>query len=458
MAPLLAAVILCAGKGTRMKSAQAKVLHPLLGRPLFSYAVELAQSVGASPIVVVVGHQAAEVRAAVAAQGSSAPIRFAIQKEQRGTGHAVLCAQIELTQHRGPVLILYGDVPLLSAQTLHALRAAYARAKAPLALVATHREQPFGYGRLVRKGGRVARVVEERDCTPAQAKIREVNAGIYLVDSAFLWESLRQVKGHNAQGELYLTDVVERAARKGEVGVVNADVAETMGVNDRVELAEAGALLRARINGEHMRAGVTLVDPHSTFIAPDCEIAPDCVIGPSVSLSAVQLEAGVRVDQGCVLSRVRVGERTHLKPYSVAEDAVIGRECKVGPFAHLRPGTVLANQVHLGNFVETKKTRLGTGAKANHLSYLGDAEIGASVNIGAGTITCNYDGVHKHPTRIDAGAFIGSDTQLVAPVTVGAGAYVGAGTTVTQDVPAGSLALSRVPQVVKKNWAKKKGR
>ncbi len=457
MSSPLAAVVLCAGKGTRMKSEKAKVLHPILGRPLCAYPLKRALELGASPLVPVVGHQAAEVEKVLRAQLPSAALRFALQKEQRGTGDAVRSAEGALKDFSGRVLILYGDVPLLRRETLEALIAAHEAGQATLSMVSTVLEDPTGYGRVIREGGKVVRIVEHKDCTPEQRAVRECNAGIYLVESSFLWRALAELRPQNAQGEYYLTDLVEMAARLGPVASVEADATETAGVNDRVELAARARVMQQWINERHMRAGVTLMDPASTFIEDDVTIGPDTELGPQVSLAAgTVVGRNVTIGQGSVLTASKVADGTSIKPYSVFEEAQVGERCIIGPFARLRPGTELAEEVHLGNFVETKKARIGKGSKANHLSYLGDAKIGSGVNVGAGTITCNYDGVNKYVTELGDGVFIGSDTQLVAPVSVGDGAYVGAGTTVTKNVPPGSLAVSRVPQVNKEGWVARK--
>ena len=454
-----AAIVLCAGQGKRMKSDRAKVLHPILGRPLCAYPIARALEAGASPVVAVVGHQGEEVQAAVRRTFPNAPIRFAVQAEQKGTGHAVRCAEEALRDYSGPVLILYGDVPLLREETLTALLEAYRESGAPLALVTTLLDNPTGYGRVVRDGGQIRRVVEHKDATAAERTIKECNAGLYVVDSGFLFQALSEVKPENAQGEFYLTDLVEMAARRapGRIKAMVADHLETSGVNDRAELAARARELRTRINLRLMRAGVTLIDPDAAWIDETVEIAPDTEIAPNVSLQGrTRIGRGVRIGQGCVLVDSVVLDGTEIKPYSVLEEAEVGERCVIGPFSRARPGTQLAEGVHLGNFVETKKARIGRGSKANHHAYLGDAEIGAGVNVGAGTITCNYDGVNKHRTVVEDEVFIGTDSQLIAPVTIGRGAYVGAGTTVVQDVPPMSLALSRAPQVNKEGWVEKK--
>jgi bifunctional UDP-N-acetylglucosamine pyrophosphorylase/glucosamine-1-phosphate N-acetyltransferase len=454
----LAAVVLCAGKGTRMKSEMAKVLHPLLGRPMAWYPITRAFEAGCQQVVAVVGHQAEQVKASLSKAFEGQPLAFALQQQQRGTGDAVASARAALTGFSGAVLILYGDVPLLTADTLSRLVAAFRAGKGPLAMVSCRPADASGYGRVLRgPGGRVEGIVEHKDATPQQRLIQEINAGLYVADARFLWGALETLTPQNAQGELYLTDIVAKAAKEGEVAVVEADPREVEGVNDRAELAERAELLRARINKRHMQAGVTLVHPASTFIDEGVEIGPDTVIGPNVTITGeCEIGSGVTLGQGSVLSHTTIGDGTDVKPYSVFEDAVVGPRCLVGPFARVRPGSVLDEGVHLGNFVETKKTRLKKGAKANHLAYLGDAEIGAGTNVGAGTITCNYDGVNKHQTVLGDGVFVGSDTQLVAPVKVGDGAFIGAGSTITDDVPAGALALSRTAQTNKEGWAERR--
>lgn len=455
MSSHFAAVVLCAGKGTRMKSARAKVLHEILGRPLAYYPVKRAFDLGAVNVTCVVGHQGDDVKAALTAAFPHAS--FATQVQQRGTGDAVRAAKSALEGYAGKVLILYGDVPLLTEDTLRRLLESYPEGQGVLSLVSCELADPTGYGRLVREGGQVKRIVEHKDATQAQREIREVNAGLYVVDAAFLWGALETLTPKNAQGELYLTDIVEQAAAKGRIGVVVASAEETAGVNDRVELAERAKVMQQRINQTWMRDGVTLVDPASTFIDDDVELGPDTILEPQVSLRAgTMVGQGVRIGQGAVVVKSVVGDGCEVKPYSVLEEAKLGQHCHVGPFARLRPGSELAEGVHVGNFVETKKAKLGKGTKAGHLAYLGDAVVGEGCNIGAGTITCNYDGVNKHITTLGDGVFIGSDSQLVAPVTVGDRAFVAAGTTVTEDVPAEALALSRVRQLTKLGWNSRK--
>ena len=448
-----AAIVLAAGKGTRMKSGLSKVLHEANGKPLAWYPVRRALELRCDPIVVVVGHQGDEVRARLEALFPGAPLKFAVQAEQKGTGHAVLCARRALAGHTGRLLVLYGDVPLLKTETLRTLTDAGRRN--PVAFLSMRPADPTGYGRVVRDArGKVTAIVEHKDATPDQRAIGECNAGLYDCDAGFVWKALKSVGTANAQGEYYLTDLVAAAFAAGTPAVaVDAPVEEVSGVNDRVELAEAARVLRRRLAEKWMRAGVTLVDPATTYIDEEVELAADVTVEPNVRLlGATRVGSGSRIGFGSVIENSTVGSFVAVKPYSIFESAKVGDRAQIGPFARLRPGSDLAEDVHVGNFVETKKTTMGKGAKANHLAYLGDATIGSKTNVGAGTITCNYDGVNKLPTVLGDGVFIGSDTQLVAPVTVGDGAYVAAGSTIVRDVPPGALALSRTEQVVKEGW------
>ena len=451
----LAAVVLAAGKGTRMKSATAKVLHPLGGKPLAWYPITRALEAGASPVVVVVGHQAEAVEAALRAALPGAPLRFAVQAEQKGTAHAVLAARAALRGVTGPIAILSGDTPLLRTETLRAVVTARSRARRPLAFATMALAEPRGYGRVLRDGaGRPARIVEEKDASEAERAVREVNAGLYCADAAFLWTGLAAIDARNAQGEFYLTDLVARAARGAGAVAVTVDPLEASGVNDREELARAGAVLQRRRASALMKAGVTIEVPERFLCDEGVGIAADVVIEPDVRLrGATRVGAGCRIGQGSVLADATLAAGVTVRPYTVIEGpATVGAGAILGPFSRIRPGSELGEQVHVGNFVETKKARLGKGSKANHLAYLGDAVVGAGVNVGAGTITCNYDGETKHQTRIGDGAFIGSDSILVAPIEIGAGAYVAAGSTLTGPVPPGALALGRAQQVNKEGW------
>lgn len=436
-----------------MKSETAKVLHPVLGQPLAAWPIGRALELGCTPVVAVVGYQGPEVQAALEQRFPGAPLRFASQERQAGTADAVRTGLGALADASGPVLVLYGDTPLLQARTLDSLVAAFRGGRGPLALVTTEVGDPTGYGRILRVSGRLTGVVEERDCTADQRGIHEVNAGVYVFDVAFLRRGLAALTPSNAQGELYLTDLVAMAAREGEVTSVRADFEDTRGVNDRADLAACARVLRHRLNAGHMESGVTLLDPETTFIEAEVTVGADTVIEPGASLRGrTRVGQGVTVGQGAVLIDSEVGDGTTVLPYSVMNEARVGPRCLIGPFARLRPGSELGEAVELGNFAETKKVQIGNGTKAHHHCYLGDGTIGAKVNVGAGTIFCNYDGFQKHRTEVGDGAFIGSDSQLVAPVKVGEGAYVGAGTTVTEDVPSDTLVFSRVPRITKPGW------
>lgn len=459
----LASIILAAGQGTRMRSDRAKVLHELAGEPLVSYPIRLSQEVGARPIVLVVGHQRDAVRARVEAIFPGQTV-FAEQIEQRGTGHAAMEGLKQLAAHGGRILILYGDVPLLRPATIRRLLdlggAGPARGGAggaaramPLAIITTIVEDPKGYGRVVRDpAGKIVRIVEEKDASEAERRIKEINAGIYLVEAELLASALRRLTPANAQGEYYLTDVVGLAIGDGhDVGsVIVEDSGEVLGANTRAELAALDRLVRRRIVEHWMAEGVTFIDPATTYVSGRAKIGRDTVIHPGVHLrGATEIGPRVTIDVGCVLADARVAPDVELKPYTVVESAVVGPGAIVGPFARLRPGAELLDGAHVGNFVELKNTRLGRGAKANHLAYLGDATIGDAANVGAGTITCNYDGFGKYRTEIGANVFVGSNATLVAPLKIEESAYVAAGSTITDPVGANDLAFGRSKQVNK---------
>ncbi len=451
---------MAAGLGTRMKSETVKVLHRAAGRPLVHYPVEAALALGAERVVVIVGHQREAVSGYLAETFPDGRVTTAVQEEQLGTGHAVLCAADALAGFDGDVFILSGDVPALPAETLDELDRV--GGDAVLAVVGMRLPDPARYGRLIRDAdGVVRRITEAGDCTSAELRIDEVNAGVYRVDATFLFETLRGLGTDNAQGEYYLTDLVAAAHASGrgvrDLVLEGERAAWAGGVNDRADLAAAEAELQRRERARLMQEGVTLVDPGSVHIHHGVHVGPDTVIEPGVMLlGETRIGRGCVVEQGSRITDCAVGDGVHVHAYSVMERAVVEAGCHVGPFARLREGTVLREKVKVGNFVETKKTEMGRGAKASHLTYLGDATVGAGSNIGAGTITCNYDGKNKFRTEIGEGAFIGSDTQLVAPVTVGDGAYVGAGTTVTAAVPPGALALSRGRQKNIPGWVARK--
>jgi bifunctional UDP-N-acetylglucosamine pyrophosphorylase/glucosamine-1-phosphate N-acetyltransferase len=449
-------IILAAGLGTRMKSATIKILHRAAGRPIIDYVLDLAGDLSPNPPVMVVGHQRDAVQEAV---GSRA--RFAVQEPQNGTGHAVLQAAPALEPAgiaNKRVLILSGDVPLTRPETLQRLLEEHERAGNALTLLTMKLPDPAMYGRIVRgSDGTVTRIVEAKDASDDEKGIDEVNAGIYVFEGAHLFDNLRNLSPDNAQKEYYLTDLLKVIRDGGhQVGAVIAgDPVEALGVNSRADLAQVENEIQRRVVTKLMSEGVTFRNPSTVVIDSTVAIGEDTVIYPFVTL-----EGTTRIGRDCVIEpgvhliNVTVGNDVHLKTGTVAEDAIIEDQAAVGPYAHLRPGTQLGRRAKIGNFVETKKAVFGEGAKASHLSYIGDAEIGADVNIGAGTITCNYDGKNKNKTIIEDGAFIGSDSQLVAPIRIGRGAYVGAGSTITKDVPADALALSRTPQRVIEGWAR----
>jgi bifunctional UDP-N-acetylglucosamine pyrophosphorylase/glucosamine-1-phosphate N-acetyltransferase len=440
-----ACLILAAGKGTRMNSAKNKVLHTLLGRPMVAYAVDRARELEASPIVAILGHQKDEVAKALQAQFPDEDIVVVEQKEQKGTGHAVRLGLKPLAEFEGLVVILYGDVPLLRSETLSDLLDEAAKTGGMSMLTSVVRD-PAGYGRIVRdEGGNIREVVEDKDTNHAQRRIAEVNAGIYAAPAEFLRKATGKLNARNAQGEYYLTDIVAQAAASIGVTSVEVSAEEMAGVNDRTQLVSAERSLLGRLVREHSKLA-TFRDPSLVYLEGSVTIEADAEIGRNVVLRGkTVIGAGARIDDGVILTDTTVGAGVHILPYSVSTQATIGDGAKIGPFAHLRPGTELGPDVHVGNFVETKKTKLGRGSKANHLTYLGDAIIGEKVNVGAGTITCNYNGFEKRQTIIEDGAFIGSDTQLIAPVRVGKRAVVAAGATIAEDIRPGVLAISRAP-------------
>ncbi len=470
-APSLAkttALILAAGQGTRMKSALPKVLHPMCGRPLLHYPVRAALEAGCGEVVVVTGHgrEHVEKYLARAFAGEGARVRTAVQEQQRGTGDAARAGLSAVSASAERVLIFYGDVPLLEASDVAAVARRLDKdpnedvnqdPSAAVAMATCVVPNPLGYGRVLRDAaGSIVEIREQKDLkTDAERAVAEMNPGVYAASVAFLREALEKLTPNNAQGEYYLTDIVSFAVKQGKkvAGVPSrANVME--GVNDRHQLATLEDEMNARIVERFRKSGVTIRT--GARIEDGVEIGPESVIESGVVLrGATRIGKGSVVDVGCVLTNVTVGDGVQLKPYSIGTDSVIEGKAQIGPFSHLRPESHIGEDAHVGNFVETKKTRMHKGAKANHLAYLGDGVIGAGANVGAGTIFCNYDGYLKHTTTIGAGAFIGSDSQLVAPVTVGEGAYVATGTTVTKDVPPNALAIARVKQENKDDYATK---
>jgi bifunctional UDP-N-acetylglucosamine pyrophosphorylase / glucosamine-1-phosphate N-acetyltransferase len=446
------AVVLAAGQGTRMRSELPKVLLPIAERPLVTWAVSAALAAEVDSCVVVVGHGRDAVEAELASR-FGARVRTAHQLEQRGTGDAVRCALDAVPAETERVVILYGDCPLVAPASIRRLLDASAGAE--LALLVSRLASPEGYGRILRDAaGSVVGIREDKDCSSDERAITEVNPGFYAVALPFLRDAIGSLTSDNAQGELYLTDIVAHAAARGRVRDLPEDIETLRGVNDRFELALAEATLVRRRNEALMRAGVSMRFPESVFVSADSVVEPGASLGANVELRGrSKVASGAVIDTGSVLTDVEVHEGACVLPYSVATRSVIGARAQVGPFAHLREQTELGPESKVGNFTETKKTTLGRGSKVNHLSYVGDGQIGEDVNVGAGTIFCNYDGVNKHTTVLEDGVFIGSDSQLVAPVRVGRGAYVASGTTVTQDVPPDALALSRTKQQNKEGFA-----
>jgi len=445
-------VVLAAGQGKRMHSALPKVLHPLAGRPLLAHVLETAQTLQPERIVVVHGHGGDAVQAAFAA----APLSWVEQSERLGTGHAVLQA-LPRVSGDAEVLVLYGDVPLVGAETLRELVRA---ARGGLAILTAEAPDASGYGRIVRDArGRVARIVEQKDASPEELRLREVNVGFLCAPARRLRAWLERVGKRNAQGEYYLTDIIAVAVAEGlEVAAVRApDWLEVAGVNSKRELALLERALQRRAAERLLESGVTLADPERIDVRGSLECGRDVAIDVNcVFEGSVRLGERVRIGPNCVLRNVTLEADTEVHAFSLLEEAQVGARCRIGPYARLRPGAVLEQEVHIGNFVEVKASRLGAGSKANHLAYIGDAQVGSRVNIGAGTITCNYDGLGKHRTVIEDDCFIGSDSTLVAPVTIGRGSYIGAGSTISKDTPAGQLTVARAKQVSLPSWKPRK--
>jgi bifunctional UDP-N-acetylglucosamine pyrophosphorylase/glucosamine-1-phosphate N-acetyltransferase len=443
-----------------MRSSRPKVLHPLGGLPLVTRVVRTAATLDAASLVVVVGHQADAVRRVLDDWPS---LEFVVQEPQLGTGHAVRLVEPLLGSRTGTLLLLSGDVPLLSAGTLARLLQRHRDTGASTTVLTMTLDDPHGYGRIVRdEQGRIARIVEQRDASVEERRIREVNSGVYAFDLERLFRAIKGIAAANDQGEYYLPDVVAIHRREGLVveSVQVDDPLEVRGVNSQRELAELEAVVRARRVDQLMADGVTVVDPATTYVGTDVEIGPDTILHPNVHVEGrTRIGSGCEIHAGACIVDSSVDDSAVVRNYCVVQQSRIRSGAVVGPFAHIRPGSDVGRAASVGNFVELKKTVLGARSKANHLAYLGDATIGEAVNVGAGTITCNFDGEAKHRTTIEDGAFIGSDSQLVAPVTVGKGAYVAAGSSITEDVPPGSLAVARARQVNKVGWvARRKGK
>jgi bifunctional UDP-N-acetylglucosamine pyrophosphorylase/glucosamine-1-phosphate N-acetyltransferase len=454
-------VILAAGEGKRMRSARAKVLHRLAGRPLIDYPLALAGSLGVHGTVVVVGHQGDAVRAALGSMAETGALRFAEQKQQRGTGHALAMAKGAVGEAADEILLLYADVPLLRATTVERLLAQHRRTRAAATVLTFTPPDPTGYGRIVRRvrRGPIVAIVEERDATAAQRRVTECNSGIYCFDPRGLWPALERLTPDNDQAEFYLTDVIARLARaRRRVESVHVDEPiEVAGVNDRRQLAELEAVLRERILGRLMAEGVTVLDPHATYVDADVVVGRDTILHPGVRLTGrTVIGEGCVIGTGCQVTDMTVGDHVTLRPYCVVEGSVVEADVRLGPFARLRPGTIIQAGADIGNFIEIKKSTIGRRVKAHHVGYVGDATVGDGANIGAGMVICNYDGVRKNQTHIGARAFVGTNSSLVAPLRVGDDAYIGAGSVITKDVPAGALAVERAQQVIKEGWAERR--
>ncbi len=449
------AVLLAAGQGTRMKSSQPKVLHEILGRPMIAYLIHTLKTIGIGDILAVIGYQAEKVAQALAPLG----VRFVIQEPQQGTGHAVQVAMAAVPPETDTVLVLCGDVPLIAGESIQALMSLHRRTGAAVTVQTVELADGAHYGRVVRDAaGQVVDVVQCKDAgnRPDILAIREINTGAYCFEAAFLRQALAELEVSPVTGEIYLTDMIKLAHRSGRrvEALLDPDRENLLGINSRQELAQATQTLKRRLNEAHMAAGVTLVDPETTYIGPEVVIGRDTVILPNCYLEGrTTIGEHCRIGPNVQITDSTLADGVLVKMGSVITESRLAAGVQVGPYSHLRPLSDLRAGVRVGNFVEVKKSVLHPGVKANHLTYLGDAEVGAGTNVGAGTITCNYDGVHKHRTIIGEEAFIGSNTALVAPVTIGAGAYVGAGSTITKDVPPGMLGISRARQVVLKRRA-----
>ncbi|WP_027415767.1 bifunctional UDP-N-acetylglucosamine diphosphorylase/glucosamine-1-phosphate N-acetyltransferase GlmU [Aneurinibacillus terranovensis] len=445
------AVVLAAGQGTRMKSKLYKVLHPVCGKPMVQHVVDNLAELQMDRIVVIVGHGADKIK-----QQLGDAIEYAMQEQQRGTAHAVMQADSILSGKPGTTLVVSGDEPLISSGTLAALIQAHTDNKAAATILTRVMDDPTGYGRIIREAnGRVARIVEQKDASEQERLVREINTGTYCFDNEKLFAVLKQIDNNNAQGEYYLPDAIEILAKQGERIETSVTDEQTVGVNDRVALAKAEALMRNRILEYHMREGVTVIDPSNTYIETGVTIGRDTVVYPGTIIGA-----GTTIGEDCIIgphaqvTNCVIGDGVEIK-HSVLMDSRVDNRTTVGPFAYIRPNSHLGEGVKIGDFVEIKNTKLGKGTKVSHLTYLGDAEIGQDVNVGCGTVTVNYDGVHKHKTIVKDHSFIGCNANLVAPVTVGEGAYIAAGSTITENVPDKALAIARERQTNKEDYAAK---
>lgn len=447
------AVILAAGQGTRMKSKLYKVLHPVCGKPMVQHVVDQVNKLNIQELVTVIGHGAEMVKAQLGEES-----HYALQSEQLGTAHAVMQAQQILEGKEGVTIVVCGDTPLIKAETMESLFKHHEELSAKATILTARIDDPTGYGRIIRnENGFVEKIVEHKDATEAEREINEINTGTYCFDNTALFEALKMVSNDNVQGEFYLPDVVEILKNQGEVVTAfqTNDLEETLGVNDRVALAEAERIMRSRINENHMRNGVTIIDPANTYIESDVVIGQDTILLPGTIIKGrTVIGADCQIGPNSEIDTCEVGDETVIRQ-SAAYNSTIGSLVNIGPFAHIRPDSAINDEVKIGNFVEIKKAVFGKGSKASHLSYIGDAEVGSDVNIGCGSITVNYDGKNKFLTKIEDGVFIGCNSNLVAPVTIGKGAYVAAGSTVTKNVPGNALSIARAQQVNKENYVDK---
>ena len=452
----LALVLMAAGKGTRMRSRLPKVLHPICGRPILLHALEMGRELGARRRIVIVGAGEEQVRAALEGQD----VELVQQAEQRGTAHAALSARSALAGHDGPVLVMNGDHPLYRASNVAAMREAFEASAADLEILVTDMPNPNGYGRVLRdSGGRVVRIVEERECSDTMKRISEVNLGAYLADARLMFDLLSRVRDDNDKREFYITDIVELALALGrKVEAARADDwSESLGINTRLELARAEGLMRTRLVDELLEGGVSMVDPETTYVEVDVGVGEDTVLAAGVTLrKGTRIGANCRIDPGVVIDGCTIGDDVWVKPGCFLERSRVGSRCELGPNAHLRPGSQLADDVRIGNFVEVKNSVLGPGTKADHLAYIGDADVGSKVTFGCGAIVVNYDGAKKTRTTVGDRAFIGCNSNLIAPVVIEPDAYVGAGSTISKTVPSGALGIARAEQRNIEGWRKRR--
>jgi len=447
------AIILAAGQGTRMKSKLHKVLHPILEQPMIRYVINALKPASVNELVTVVGHGAEEVKAEIGDESS-----FVLQEEQLGTAHAVMQAKALLNEKKGTTIVVCGDTPLITSETYEQLFAHHESLQSKATILTTDMDNPKGYGRVLRSENmEVERIVEHKDATDAEKNVKEINTGTYCFDNEALFAALKQVDNNNAQGEYYLPDVIEILKAQGEkvAAFKTDDETETIGINDRVALANAGKVMKNRLNEQHLRNGVTIEDPDHTYIGPNVVIEQDVIIEPGTMITGeTTIGAGTFIGANCEIANCIIGKDNVIRQ-SVVKNSKIGNKTNVGPFAHIRPDTSVGDRARIGNFVETKKSDIGADTKVSHLSYIGDAQLGKDINVGCGTVTVNFDGNEKHQTTIEDEAFIGCNTNLIAPITIGKGALVAAGSTIYNDVPEDALAIARSKQSSKEGYARK---